>query len=196
LPLATAAFFQLLLAPLIISHNGLTGPRYLLPAILFFDLWVVYTIAYHHVPFDLKGNLREVKLLGWQKTFLAAIFIALLSGNFWVYPQRIAQAWDATPAHITYYAQERAAIDFLDQQGISLDSVLTVFPSGGPIDFRELNGRPGGLSKDIAFESARCYFVSSIHNDWSDAELDLIEAKQILWQQRSWNGVVSTIYVR
>lgn len=194
LPLAAAAFFQLLLAPLILSHNGLTAPRYLLPAIVFFDLWVVYTIAYHHIPFDLQGKLREVQLVGWQKVSLALAFIALATGNFWVYPQRIAQAWDATPAHLPYYAHERAAIDFLHNQGIPLDSVRTVFPSDGPVDFRELNGVTTGFSKNLALTEARCYFVSSIHNDWSDAELDFIEAKPILWEQRAWNGVVTTLY--
>lgn len=181
---ATVAFL-LVFTPFAIGRTGLTGPRYLLPAILALNLLA----------------LRTLKLLPNENIArgLAAIFgVSLLIGNFWQYPQRIAQAWDATPAHVAVHGQLRAAVRWLDAQDIPLDLVGSVFPDIGPQDWRELNGRQTGFRPaDLATD--RYVFVSKAHNDWSDAQLDRLDAREnwiIVWEQKHPLGVWSRLYRR
>lgn len=120
--------------------------------------------------------------------------LGLLAGNFLIYPQQIAQAWDATPAHIPYYEQTEAAIDFLQQQNIPLTSVGSVFPSVGPRDWRDLDGEQAGF-KSAELGIDRYIYLSLIHNDWSDEDLDFIDSNyEIRWQQNALNGVWSAVY--
>lgn len=192
-------FFMLLLLPLALLHTGLTSPRYFLPAIVLFDFFALYTILAPHLSNPEKEEYVNtstpppIGLAKWQKYWLAFCALCLISGNFWVYPHRIAQAWDATPAHLPFYQQEQAAINFLREQGIPLEKVGTVFPSIGPRDWRSLNGQESGFSAYEAAEQSY-FFVSIIHNDWTDSQLDTLATYPIAWQQKHWNGVWSVLY--
>ncbi len=184
--------FFLLLLPLILTHTGLTAPRYLLPAIVLFDIWVAYTLLFNYLD-EPAGSHKQLPLAPWQKRLFAFCLLCLLCGNFWIYPHRIAQAWDSTPMHLPFYLQEAAAIDFLRQQGISLEDVGSVFPSIGPRNWRQLNGEQNGFT---AYQSGQqpYAFVSRIHNDWTNEQLDSLSHFPILWQQTAKNGIWSRIY--
>jgi hypothetical protein len=159
--------FLVVIVPLIVVRTGLTGPRYLLPAILLFDLLLLYAL------------IGAAPLLqSWQRSAWLGFAVALLAGNFLIYPHRIAQAWDATPAHLPYYQQQAAAIDYLNEQNIELTEVGTVFPSYGPRDWHELPGQTSGFAR---YEQGQqdYIFLSLIHNDWSDADLDRFLGDQV-----------------
>ncbi len=192
-------FFMLLLLPLALLHTGLTSPRYFLPAIVVFDFFVLYTILNPHLTkAEMNHYLRistspAAEAQRWQKYLVYFCLTCLLSGNFWIYPHRIAQAWDATPAHLPFYKQEAAAINFLQTKGVPLEAVGTVFPSVGSRDWRLLNRQQAGFSSYQA-EKQSYFFVSIIHNDWSDSQLDSLATYPIVWQQKHWNGVWSVLY--
>lgn len=172
-----------IIAVMTVPRSGMVSPRYFLPGIVIFDLTVIYLL------------LRETRLSALVKKSLASLaFIGLLSGSFWVYPFRVAQAWDATPLHSVYHGHYAAALDYSTGHDIELESVGSVFPSIGPVDNRLLNGEEAGFSK---FDRNQQYvFVAGIHNDFSDEELDYIEAEYTpihTWRRL---GVISHLYQR
>ncbi|MEM6398264.1 MAG: hypothetical protein AAF741_18075 [Bacteroidota bacterium] len=177
--------FVLSICVAVIPRHGIVGPRYLMPAILVFDLLFAALVFEYELlkkPFALK--LRKSIWLG------ACLF--LLSGSFWLYPFRIAQSWDATPLHVIHHENERKVIDWLDEKGIPLEQVGTVYPSIGPLDFRYVDGRHDGFVK---YDGENPYlFVSMVHNAWRDEELDYIE--EAYEEVAGWSrlGVFGRIY--
>ena len=52
----------------------------------------------------------------------------LFRSSFWVYPEKIAQGWDATPAHWPYYKLRKEMHQYLIQENIPVDGVGSFFP--------------------------------------------------------------------
>ena len=80
------------------------------------------------------------QFIQYKKAVYTLLFLGLLTGNLWVYPEKIAQGWDATLAHVPYHSLRVDAINFLDQKKISIQEVGTFFPNYNSIDEIELNG--------------------------------------------------------
>lgn len=81
--------------------------------------------------------LKEYK---FRKSIYVVLFVALLTGNLWVYPDKIAQGWDASLAHLPYWDLRKKAIKYLDDNKILLDDTETFFPNYNSIDEIEHNG--------------------------------------------------------
>ncbi|MCB9081183.1 MAG: hypothetical protein H6555_05690 [Lewinellaceae bacterium] len=145
----------LALAPVLIATTNPTSHRYLLPAFLWLTLSALLWMQQN------PGIWR-----GW----LVAASMILVSGNGWVYPRQIAQAWDCTPAHLPYYTLRNSAIDWLSRQGIPFDSVGTQFPNIGPREIIDLNGEASGFAP-ADLTQQRYILYSNVMNDFSDAEL-------------------------
>ena len=67
------------------------------------------------------------------------LFLGLVSGNLWVYPEKISQGWDATLAHLPYHQLRKNAIQFLEDKNINFQEVGTFFPNYTSIDEIDLN---------------------------------------------------------
>lgn len=172
-----------IIALMTVPRSGMIGPRYLLPGIILFDITVIHLLLKEQS----FGQLAK-------KGLLALGLIGLLSGSFWVYPFRIAQAWDATPLHAVYYPHYEKAVAWCRSNDVDLSAIGTVFPSEGPVDDRLLNGMTDGFSKFAGHEAY--IFVAGVHNDYSDEALDNIEANYDVvasWQRL---GVSSFLYHR
>lgn len=81
--------------------------------------------------------LKEYK---YQKSIYVVVVVALLTGNLWVYPDKIAQGWDASLAHLPYWDLRTKAIKYLDDNDISINETETFFPNYNSIDEIEHNG--------------------------------------------------------
>lgn len=185
----------LFLTPTLLLYKALSAHRYLLPVFLALALWL-YAMAAQAPKHGLKIVL-----------FSAAM---LFAGNFWVYPQHIAQGWDATLAHWPYYELRRQALDFIERENLPLDSIGTAFPEIGPLHYRDLSGfyaggireirdgisrqRPEGFkTKDLGTDQYILW--SNVMNDFSDAERAALQQD---WQplQRWKKGAVEIILYR
>ena len=169
-----------------ILHRNLSGHRYLLPVYIVFALLVLYYL------YNFTGENFPRKFFTWF------LIIGLLSGNFWVYPDRIAKGWDSTLAYIPYFPLRKKMMDFMEKNGISPEETGTSFPNTGVIDRLELNGNMGSFAeKDLLTNNY--IFYSNIFNDFSDdellqlkenwqiiKELRLIQVKVILYKNPKW----------
>lgn len=181
----------LFLTPTLLLYKALSAHRYLLPVFLALTVWL-YALAAQSPKHGLKVVVVSALLL--------------FGGNFWVYPQHIAQGWDATLAHWPYYELRRQVLDFIEQEDLPLDSIGTAFPEIGPLHYRDLGGfmdaardgisrrhrqlQHGFKTKDL--DSDPYILWSNVMNDFSDAERAALQQD---WQPlRRWKkGAVEMV---
>ncbi len=148
----------LLLFPLnMLVHTYLMQHRYFLPTYLVIALVVLYLI-----------HLRKI-----STPILPVVLAFLLAGNFIVYPDKVAQGWDSTLAHLPYYKLRSDAIDYLKQEQIPLDSVKSWFPNMASEKFISLNGQESAFSSKELEQVEYCLY-SNIFNDIKDHEYDAL----------------------
>ena len=155
-------FMLLVLSPSFLLYKSLHAQRYLLPAYIAASLFCLMTIF---------TFLKSHRL---QYLAFTLVFVFLLTGNRWIYPEGIAQGWDGTLAHWPYYHLRRQVIDYIDDQKIPLEVIGTAFPEIGPLKFRDLSGQERGMvEKDLPAQHWILY--SNVMNDFTDEERGRLE---------------------
>jgi hypothetical protein len=160
--------------------KNLVGYRYLMPIYLIFSLLTAGILFSSYV-----GNkLRLVLTVFW--------LLVLLSGNFWIYPPKIAKGWDSTLAHLPYYKLRTQAIQYLDIHKIDYKEVDSFFPNNTSFDEIDLNNDTRAFD---TFEgnSSPYVFYSNIFNIEDELYDKIIkEYKPIQYFENS--GVYIVIY--
>lgn len=80
---------------------------------------------------------------------LMLIILFELTGNLWVYPDKIAKSWDCTLAHLPFYALQKECFEYLDSTEIDYKQVSAGFCLYGNRKFIELNNNNKTISSDI-----------------------------------------------
>jgi len=167
-------FVLALFAILILPYNGLLNHRYFLP------LQIVAIL--------IAGQL----LVALDKKWLSySVIIFLLLGNLWVYPKHIAQGWDSTLGHQSFYALEESFRAYIGKSGLKPNEISTVFPLKANTRFRTLSDAGDQDLLDFHEQEAKYLLYSNIMNDFSDSELEQIEKMQVVKRWRK--GIVELI---
>ena len=103
----------------------------------------------------------------------------MISGNFWIYPDKIAKGWDATIAHIPYYQLRKKMINFIENKDISFNDVGSEVPNTEMIKYIDLSNdnRKFPLKN---FDIHRYIFYSNIYNMFTDEEIDELKNNWIV----------------
>ncbi|TCO08861.1 hypothetical protein [Natronoflexus pectinivorans] len=144
--------------PITIAHKNPFGHRYFLPIIVLLPFLTLHLI---HKYFNKTHLLTAIS------------FIALTGGYFVVYPKKIAQGWDATPAHWSYYSLRKEMISYLDNQSIDKNNVSSFFPnlaSSYHIDLDTINTFNFNRFNNL---KSQYVFYSNVYN-MSDEAIDLL----------------------
>ena len=149
-----------------------------------------YFIA-SYICFILLAFLILLELKKHKKILYSLLFIGLISGNLWIYPETVSQGWDATLAHTPYHQLRKGAIQFLDNEKINFQEVGTFFPNYNTIDEIELNG---DLRSFQHFNKKNGYvFYSNVYN-LTDENYDFIQKNYIeIKRLKRWNIYVSIL---
>jgi hypothetical protein len=124
--------------PLVIIYRNPFGHRYFLTIIIPVSIAVIYWI------------LKYSKF----RIMIYTLNLALvLSGYFWIYPLRIAQGWDATPAHWPYYSMRKEMLEYLRLNDIPVENTGSFFPNTASFKLIDLS------------EENRSFHYASIEND-------------------------------
>ena len=160
------------------SYSELLGHRYLLPVYLTFSLFVLYHISYF--------------LTNYKKPIYVVILAVLLTGHFWIYPEKVAMGWDATLAHYPYYRLRQQMLDYIKEEHIPPSEIgwgcMTVYSSylldlkSDTTCFRE---------KEL---SKKYILYSNINNDYSDALIDSLNNNWALQKEYKKAGVFLRLY--
>ena len=139
----------------------LTNHRYILPLIMLLHLLFVFYTTKAISSSRIKTGIFSISL------------ISLLLGNFWVYPEKIAQGWEASLAHLPFYNLQLEMNNYLDEHKIPYHEVGTTFPILGKHDVIFLNGDNRAFqSKNVGKDKYVLY--SNSMNDFSDKEIELL----------------------
>lgn len=118
----------LLLLPLnMLWATNLMGHRYLIPIYLSFSFLSASILFSDYV----NRPFRCMLIIIW--------FVVSLSGNLWIYPDKISKGWDSTLAHLPYYNLRQAAINYLDTNNVDFKDVDTFFPNYYSLDDIDFN---------------------------------------------------------
>jgi hypothetical protein len=151
-----------ILTPTLLIYKGLLAHRYLLPIYIIFDFLALKLIS------DLKTGKMQTLLF-------FTVFMGLISGNFWVYPQPISTGWDSTLAHLPYYRLRNKMAQYIDNQGIKYSAIGTAFPNLRPSKLIDLaKNTEGGNFSALDFEKNQYIFYSNVMNDFNKTELDIL----------------------
>jgi multisubunit Na+/H+ antiporter MnhB subunit len=124
--------------PVLISYRNFIGHRYLLPVI---------------IPMAICTGYWIFKYSKFPKILFTVVTGLLISGYFWVYPVRIAQGWDATPAHWPYYKIRKEMITWMKNESIPVLQTGSFFPNLSSFKLTDLSDdilsfKEADLSKD------------------------------------------------
>lgn len=148
----------LVLSYSVIFHKNLSGHRYLIPMYYTVAL-AVYYYLFHFCNIKLK------------KYFFFIILAGLLSGNFWVYPDRIAKGWDSTLAYLPYFPLREKMMNYMHQQGIELSQTGTAFPNNGKLKYFDVSDNEDSFAT-FDLKTNKYVFYSNVINDFSDEDLN------------------------
>jgi len=155
-----------LLAILVLPFSGLLNHRYFLPVQLVVLLMALY-------------NLQDSKLV-----FSLMMIVGLFLGNFILYPDRIAQGWDSTAAHWSFYKLEKEMHSFIvNEKNLGTSYVGTAFPLRVERNYLDLKSFGGYHQYDL--NKDRYILYSNIMNEFSDAELDQLDEWIVVKELRS-----------
>lgn len=134
-----------------LSTKLVIGSRYYMP--MFFVLYLLL--------FRWAASLwHEYKV----KILTLVTSILFFVGNFWVYPEMVATAWDATLSHTPFYQLKAESIDFLRHEGINFDEVSAGFGISGHQKYYDLTESDLYISNDVSNN----YFIYSNVSNLSD----------------------------
>ncbi|WP_455095065.1 ArnT family glycosyltransferase [Prevotella koreensis] len=126
-----------------------------------------------------------------RKAIYFFMLLALIAGNFIVYPDKMAQGWDSSLAQLNYWDVRRDMIDYIDDRKIDVKNVATFFPNNGEIDGVDLNNDHRQWADFTGKE--QYVFYSNVFN-LSDEEIELIKRDYRMMKQFSKMGVRTELY--
>lgn len=107
------AFSQFLVFfPIIIIYKNPFAHRYLIPIIIPVTILTVYWIKIYFS----KPNL-----------YLSILFISLISGHFWLYPEKLSQGWDGSTIHWNLFELEGKMEAFIEKNNVEKKQIGTFF---------------------------------------------------------------------
>ncbi|MCE3277967.1 MAG: hypothetical protein K0S44_158 [Bacteroidetes bacterium] len=114
--LSTIIFIPLLILTIWMSPlSNPIGPKYFLGIFLLLNIFVCYLLQ--SIPDKIIRNI------------CAGLFtISLVSGNFWIYPERYGNAWDSSLKVIPYFKLKDQMDEFILQKNISNKEIGTQYP--------------------------------------------------------------------
>lgn len=174
--LATTSVFFIIVASLISTNHF--GHRYFIISFLFFNV-LAFSILIEY--------FKKKKLL------FSLLIIGLLTGNLWIYPKKISQGWDASLAHLPYHSLRVKAIQYLDENKISIKEVATFFPNKTSIDNIDLNNDLRTFSE---FNNKNNYvFYASVYN-LTDEDYDALDKNYTLLKQFNKHNITINILIK
>jgi hypothetical protein len=133
--------------PACIIYRNPFGHRYLLPIIIPVAIITTYWILNH----------------AKRRLIYVTVFAILISGWFWIYPVRISQGWDSTPAHWPYYELRTKMLKFMESEKIPVLTTGSFFPNTASLRLIDLS-RSNAAFKEADLASDNYILFSNIYN--------------------------------
>ncbi|MBN2215712.1 MAG: hypothetical protein JW723_15895 [Bacteroidales bacterium] len=158
---------SVVLFPAMLTYKVLSSHRYLLP------VFMPVTILTGYVLFVKQPFVRYARV-----TFLILI-ISMISGNFWIYPDKIAKGWDSTVAHLPFHSLRKKMKKYIETRQIPFSDIGSDVPNTYTQKLTHLTDDERYFHlKDM--KTDKYIFYSNIFNMFSDEEIDELKNQWIL----------------
>ncbi len=122
----------------------------------------------------------------WAKRKLKIYALLLLlifgGGHFWIYPEKVAKAWDATLAHRPYYALREQMLEYLTLNDIEPEQVGGGFLFSGNHRYVDLKDRDLRITTQTDSE----YFIYSNLSNLPDEYIDEFNNPELWKEVKTW----------
>ena len=127
------------------------------------------------------------------RVIFIGMILVLVSGNFWVYSEKMSKAWDSVLCHLSYYPLRQEMIAYLDEQGISVNDVSASFPLDSSFSDTEANEDNRRFSS-VDFDKSQYIIYSNIYN-WDDEHIDALCMDWKLQKEFKYGLIYIRLYV-
>jgi hypothetical protein len=129
-------------------------------------------------------DVRKAKLI------FIVVLLFELTGNLWIYPDRIAKSWDGTLAHLPFYELRKDCLNYIDEQKIDYQDISAGFCLYGDRRFLDLQQKKQVISSGT---NGKYFIYSNISNN-EDSFVDSLR-NQNYWMplKRFDKGFISII---
>jgi hypothetical protein len=103
-----------------------------------------------------------------KNTFIVILFFTI-TGHCWIYPEKIAQCWESTLLHTSYYELRKECFDYIDENHWDYDDVSAGFCLYGDQGYIELKNE-GKTVKKLDLNSK--YFIYSNISNLEDESVN------------------------
>ena len=136
--------------------------------------------------------LALTQYFDYKKTIVLFITIIAfeITGNCWIYPEKISKSWDATLAHIPYYELRKDCFNYIDSTKIDYKEISAGFSIYGNRQYIEMSN----FDKKVSSGQDGNYFIySNISNNEDDFVQEL--KNPLIWKpiKQFEKGVVNMI---
>ncbi len=159
--------------PIMIRYIGTLQHRYLLP---FFALFVIL------VAYSLQLYFQEKRQWKWINLFMIIMSVGLISGHFWVYPDKVSQGWEASLSHLSYFQVRNKTNDYVFKNKLTKEKIATGSPNKYLLKHSDLINIPGKYQDidEVKYDTLPYLIYSNIFNDFADSTYDDIHSRWIL----------------
>ena len=128
-----------------------------------------------------------------MRILLVGMICILVSGNFWVYSEKMSKAWDSVLCHLPYYSLRQEMIDYLENEHIDIDSVSATFPMNGSFANTDVTDDDRCFSS-AELENSRYVLYSNLFN-WDDEHIETIYSQWKLQKELKSGLIFLRLYI-
>lgn len=155
--------FLLVFSALFVTMTNPLGPRY------FMINYLVGTLLCLNLIYTLIKNLK------WRKISVLVLFIAFITGHFWIWPATISQGWDSSLAYLNYFSLRDDMETFIKENNFKKKEIGTNLNLNNPHYVDLTTPLPPEQQYTNLDTSVNQYILlSNIENETSDEEIRLI----------------------
>ncbi|WFE83113.1 hypothetical protein [Parabacteroides chongii] len=124
---------------------------------------------------------------------LVGMLLVLVSGNFWVYFEKMSKAWDSVLCHLPCYSLRQEMITYLEDQHIDVNDVSASFPLNAPFADLDINEDKRQFTP-VDWDKSRYIIYSNLYN-WDDESINAIHSKWKLQKELKSGLIFLRLYV-
>lgn len=139
---------------------------------------------------QLLSKIYETKKI---RVIFISMILVLVSGNFWVYSERMSKAWDSVLCHLPYYSLRQEMIAYIEEQGIDVNEVSASFPLDSFFSDTEANTDNRSFSP-LNLDKSQYIIYTNIYN-WNDESIKTLHADWKLQKEFKRGLIFFQLYV-
>ena len=121
------------------------------------------------------------------------MLLVLVSGNFWVYSEKMSKACDSVLCHLPCYSLRQEMITYLEDQHIDVNDVSASFPLNAPFADLDINEDKRQFTP-VDWDKSRYIIYSNLYN-WDDESINAIHSKWKLQKELKSGLIFLRLYV-